>query len=421
MLELSYPQHIFLNELKTPFKAFVGGYGAGKTFIGSLDLCQFAGMNPRVPMSYFAPTYPMIRDIFYPTVDEAAFTRGFRTEAMESNKEVHLYKGRKYYSTIICRSMDNPNSIVGFKTGRSLVDEIDTLPMKKAEKVWNKIIARNRFQFSDQNTIGLTTTPEGFGFVYKKFKEKPTKSYSMVQSSSRENAKHLPDDYISNMIETYAPELVSAYIDGEFVNLTSGTIYTNFDRKLSDCSDLEDGKEPLFIGLDFNVNNMSASVFVKRAGAIRHDEPRLVDEIVKVFDTPAMIRVIKERYGSAGRSINIFPDASGDSRKSNNASQTDISLLEQAGFKVFVEAANPRVKDRINAVQSAFLNAEGKRLLKVNCSRCPNHVTNFEQQTYAESGEPDKTKGNDHTNDEVGYFIFPSYPILRPLTSMKVR
>lgn len=422
MLELSYPQHVYLNELNTPFKAYVGGYGSGKTFVGSLDLCHFAGTNPRIKMAYYAPTYAMMRDIFYPTIEEAAFTRGFRAKVSVSHKEVDLYKGKKYYSTIICRSMDNPDSIIGYKTGRALVDELDLIKMDKAQRVWNKIIARNRLKFDGQNTIGVTTTPEGFGFVYKKFKEAPTESYSMVQASTYENEHNLSSEYIKVLEETYSAELFKAYVNGEFVNLTSGTIYTNFDRVLSNCNDVEDGKEPLFIGMDFNVNNMSGSIFVKRPGEIRNDEPRLVDEIVKVFDTPAMIRTIKERFCKYhGRSINVFPDASGDSRKSVNASQTDKTLLEQAGFRVWVEGSNPRVKDRINSVQSAFLNAKGERLLKVNCARCPQHVVNLEQQTYDDSGEPDKKKGNDHTNDSVGYFVAPTYPLLKPVTSLNVR
>src|SRR5690554_7216264 len=48
--------------------------------------------------------------------------------------------------------------------------------------------------------------------------------------------------------------------------------------------------EPLYIGMDFNVGKMAAVVHVKRDGL-----PRAVDEIIDGYDTPDMIRRIKER------------------------------------------------------------------------------------------------------------------------------
>jgi len=415
MLSLSAPQNIFLNGLNTKYRAYVGGFGSGKTFVGCLDLLIFASQNPKTVQGYFGTSYPSIRDIFYPTFTEAAEMMGFRVDIIESHKEVHLYRGRVYYGTIICRSMDNPASIVGFKIARALVDEIDTMPKSKAKQAWQKIIARLRLKVEGViNRVAVTTTPEGFGFVYDTFANKPTKSYSMVQASSYENAAFLPDDYIESMTESYSKELVEAYINGNFVNLTAGTIYSNFDRVLNNSNEVEDGAEPLFIGMDFNVNNMSAIVHVKRKG-----QPVAVDEILGVADTPAMIEILKSRY--EGRQISIFPDASGNSRKTVNASETDISMLQSAGFDVYNNAANPRVKDRINSMQSAFLNAKGERFYKVNVEKCPNYAANLEQQSYNQAGEPDKSGGNDHTNDAAGYFISYDYAIIKPLTKLNVR
>ncbi len=100
---------------------------------------------------------------------------GFTVDIKESNKEVHVYRGRAYYGTVICRSMEKPNTIVGFKISRALVDEIDTLPKAKADNAWNKIIARLRLKIDGVvNGIGVTTTPEGFLFVYDKFAKNPS-------------------------------------------------------------------------------------------------------------------------------------------------------------------------------------------------------------------------------------------------------
>jgi hypothetical protein len=293
-----------------------------------------------------------------------------------------------------------------------LVDEIDTLPADKAGNAWNKITARLRLVIDGvDNSIGVTTTPEGFQWVYNTFALNPTESYSMVQSSTYENEAYLPPDYISSLIETYPEQLVGAYLDGRFVNLTSGTVYRSYDRVVHNSYETIRQGEPLFIGMDFNVTKQAATVWVKRKGG---KEWHAVDELVDMYDTPEAITIINERYN--GHRINIYPDASGGSRKTVNASVSDISLLEAAGYMVHANKTNPPVKDRINATNAGF----ERGFLFVNAYRCPTVASNLEQQVYDKNGEPDKKSGVDHQNDATTYPIAYEFPINRPAAVLKV-
>lgn len=411
MLSLSAPQSIFLNSLNTKYRGYVGGYGSGKTFIGCIDQLIFAGQYPKTLQGYFAPSYPAIRDIYYPTFDEAAHMMGFNAIIREANKEVHIYRNGGYYGTIICRSMDNPGSIIGFKIARALVDEIDTLPKNKAKNAWNKIIARLRLVIPGiENVVTVTTTPEGFMFVYDQFALDPSPSYSMVQASTYENEVYLPPDYISSMIETYPSELISAYLGGQFVNLTSGTVYNAYDRALNNSKEMIQEKELLCIGMDFNVTNMSAVVYVHRG-----QDWHAVDELKGIYDTPAMITTIQERYKE--HSIRVYPDASGSSRKSVDASVSDISLLEAAGFSVYKNKKNPAVKDRVMSANKAFID---KRLM-INDKMCPEYARCMEQLTYDANGEPDKKSNIDHLPDAGTYPIAYEMPINKPSTKLTMR
>lgn len=407
---LSYPQNIYLNQFSTPFKAYVGGYGSGKTFVGCLDLLNFVSVHPGITMAYFGPTYGTIRDVFYPTIEEAGKHLGFSCDIKTANREVHLYRGLYFYGTIICRSMDNPNSIIGFKFARAFIDEMDTLAtIEKQEKAWNKIIARRRGSTEYQVVIGMTTTPEGFKHTYNLFSDNPTKSYSMVQASSYENKKYLPGDYISTLMETYSSELVNAYVNGLFVNLTAGTVYNMFDRVLNHSPIVENSGEYLHIGMDFNVTNMSGIVHV-----IRNGDPIAVDELGGIYDTPAMIETLKEKY--LDHPISIYPDSSGKNRESVDASTSDIAELERAGYHCVYDGLNPRIKDRTASMNRMFLSAKGERKYKVNTIRCPGYTKNLEQQSYDKSGMPDKSGNNDHKPDAGGYFICNKFPINRPET-----
>lgn len=407
MLNLSAPQDIYLNGLNTKFRAYVGGFGSGKTFVGCLDLLVFASRNPRTVQGYFGTSYPAIRDIFYPTFTEAAEMMGFTVKILESNKEVHIYRGSVYYGTIICRSMDNPSSIVGFKISRALVDEIDTLNKEKASLAWNKIIARMRLVIKGVvNGIGVTTTPEGFRFVYDRFKQDPKPDYSMVQASTYENEEFLPPDYIQSLTDTYPSGLISAYIRGQFVNMTSGSVYTSYDRLRHDSKESIKPRERLFIGMDFNVNNMAACVYVERDNALH-----CVEEISGGRDTPYVIDLINDRWKSQGHDIWVYPDASGKNASSKGASLSDINLLSMAGYAVQAKDSNPRVKDRIMSVNKSF---EDGRLF-INSMRCPETAKCVEQQAYDKNGEPDKKSGLDHQTDAFGYPIAFRMPVVKPM------
>lgn len=66
---LNIPQARFL-AMQHKFKAYVAGFGSGKTWVGCGGICKGMWEHPKINQGYFAPTYPQIRDIFYPTIEE---------------------------------------------------------------------------------------------------------------------------------------------------------------------------------------------------------------------------------------------------------------------------------------------------------------------------------------------------------------
>jgi len=402
------PQASFL-ELPHKYRAYVAGFGSGKTVAGCMALCSHQHDFDRINSGYFAPTYPMIRDIFYPTIEEVSFMFDYKVKINEGNHEVHYYDGKRYIGTTICRSLDKPGSIIGFKIGHAMIDEFDTLPLAKALHAWRKIQARMRYKIPGlKNGVDVTTTPEGFLATHKLFVEDPStkpelrKNYGIIQASTYDNEKNLPSDYIPTLVESYPDELILAYIDGQFVNLKSGTVYRSYKRKTHDSNEtINPNGEVLFIGMDFNVQKMAAKIFVKRS-----DGFHCVAELKDVFDTPAMIKTIKEKWGDRFRKI-VYPDSSGANRSTSNASTSDIKLLGGAGFEVRAKPSNPFIKDRVNSVNVAFAKAK----IKVNARLCPTTASELEKQAYDPNGMPDKASGFDHGNDAFGYFVAYEMPV----------
>lgn len=419
--KLNVPQHKFL-QMPHKFRAYVAGFGSGKTWVGSVALLNHLAAYPRIDAAYYAPTYKLVKGVFWPTIEEVAYSMGFETKIKIADHEVHVRYGSKHYGVIHCRTMDNPSSIVGFKSGHALVDELDILDKEKAEQAWRKILARMRYNVAGlKNGVDVTTTPEGFKFTYERFKktvaEKPelASTYGLIQASTYDNEKNLPADYIDTLIADYPPQLIEAYIAGQFVNLTSGTVYKNYNRDAHRSKEVvkKDGDkgEPLYIGMDFNVTKMAATIYVQRDGG---KQWHAVDEIKNGYDTPDVVSAIQGRY--AGHQINVYPDASGGARKTVGASTSDLALLRAAGFRVLVHPTNPEIKDRVLAVNSAF----HRGVLFVNDRKCPATAECLEQQVYDDNGMPDKKNGKDHQNDATGYPIAYEMPIRKPVAKIPV-
>ena len=431
---LSYPQHeAYHSTAKNT--AIVAGFGSGKTDLDMFRCVDSIFEYKGADMGYFAPTISLIKDIFYPKISEYLDSIKVPHKILDQRNIIKIHG----FGKIFCRTMDNPDNIVGFEILDAFIDELDIMKEVKAVKAYRKIKARCRMKIRNTrkqrkhwkkagykkkykpSQVFVSTTPEGFKATYKLFKKKPLpgernsiylKNSKLVQMSTYSNLSNLPSDYISDLMETYPANLINAYINGIFVNLVSMPVWANFDRRYNCSFEKVEGGEPLHIGIDFNVGRGCAVIYVMRGGF-----PVAVDEIVNSYDTPATIRIIKERYPN--NSITVYPDATGKSRKSVNATESDIALLKDELWIVKVRASNPNIKDRVSATNAMFFNGLGERRLKVNVLRCPYFTEALEQQIYDNNGQPEKGEGKgDDITDGGSYPIAYLYPIKKIVTTV---
>lgn len=399
-LTLTGPQYDFVTA-EDQFPAFVAGFGSGKTHAGIARTLAKKLSYPRQDVAYYLPTYDLVRRIGFPRFAEQLEEMRLPFKTNKADNVIQIADA----GTIIFRTLDTPERIIGYEVADSIADELDTLKEEQAREAWNKIISRNRQKKPDGslNTVGVATTPEGFRFVYDRWQRRGGPGYRIIRASTLSNATNLPAGYIDSLRATYSSNLLAAYLDGEFVNLASGSVYPEFDRVLNATSEQVQGAEALHVGMDFNVGKMSAVIHV-----LRSDEPHAVTERTRVLDTPAMAALLRRDFPH--NPIIVYPDASGESRKSNNASESDLAILRKAGFSVRVNATNPRVKDRVLAM-NALIHKDGARRYRVSPEGCPELVESLEKQAYDKHGEPDKAGGLDHVVDAAGYFVAYRYPI----------
>lgn len=368
----------------------VAGFGSGKTEAAvSKAAYKLTSTSSKLNVGYYLPNYPLINDIAVPRFQEFFEKHNIKYKYNSSEKIF-----RTKYGKILLRNMTKPETIVGYETFYSIIDEIDILPKAKAKAVFNKIIARNR-QIDDngqKNSIDLVSTPEGFNFLYNFAVKEATDEKLLIKAKTSDNP-FLPDDYIDTLAAQYTIEELTAYINGEFCNLTSGSVYKSYDREKNDTTREVLPNESLYIGMDFNVQNMHAIVHIIENGSMY-----AVDEFVKVYDTTELCQQIRERYPN--NAIEINPDASCKNRNTAGLSDYDIILDDKWNFNVNIRRKNPEILNRVRGVNKSLEN----QIYFVNLEKCPTYSDALSQQTY-KNGLPDKTSGLDHILDAGTYAV----------------
>lgn len=305
-------------------------------------------------------------------------------------------------TTIYCEVTENfaYKRWAGGNRAWAVIDEIDT--MQYPSEVW--IFANDRVRIGPFNQTACASTPEGFGFLWDFFDQKPLQDpaarldRALVRSCTFDNP-HINKDYVKNQIMTRDPKTLRAYVYGEFVNLDGTLVYWRFDKALHQTAKkLSDF--PLnyiaYVGVDFNKNINAACICIIKDGIVY-----CVDECYGAADTEALIAQLVQKL--KGRAIKIFPDASG---------YEGIRQLERrfGSQNVIYDAANPPVRVRVASVNEKLSNRAGVPQVLVNPATAPHVFNGLMRQVKDAKGEPDKKAGLDHALDGFGYFIYQNWP-----------
>ena len=398
-MPLTKPQSQVIKD-KARFRVLITGRRFGKTYLAINELAKFASRSKQ-KVWYVAPTYRQAKQICWNELKERLIEHKWVKTINNSDLTIIL----KNNSSITLRGADNEQSLRGVGLNFLVMDEFADIH----KEAWYEVL---RPTLSDTGGHALFCgSPRGFGnWSYELFKQgesnKDWQSFKyttleggQVSSQEIEQAKQDLD------VRTFQQEY-----EATFVNY-SGMIYYNFNRQKNIIEKYERDSAFLHIGLDFNVDPMTAVVCI-----IERDIVVVVDEIqIYSSNTQEMCDEIRNRYRN--KNIVVYPDPSARQRKTSAGGFTDISILKNAGFDVRCRNTAPLVRDRINSVNSRLKNVNGKNNLFIVKS-CKNVIKSIERQIYKEGTHiPDKDSGYDHMNDALGYLIEYNFPLRRNFVS----
>lgn len=389
-------------------RVMVGGLGCGKTATGCKRIVSAALDNAPCPVAAVSPTFSVARRTVIPGIQEllqgkqARLGRAFWWRYNSATHEFKIrYHGRDCLIQIL--SGERPLSLRGPNLAVAYIDE----PFIQDFEVFQQMMARIRHPDAVYRMMLITGSPEGnLGWGYDlctgMMKGKP--DVGIVHASTRANLALSPD-YVQRLESVYSERAAQAYIEGKFVNLNEGLVYYAFDP-MEHVVDLPmpTGAE-LGVGMDFNVNPMAACVFWRRGSQVH---------IFKTYelpnaDTEYLCQVLKEQFWDKGLR-EVFPDASGKERSTKApGGKSDFHYIREAGFTIRCKDANPKRKDRYNAVNGKLKPRNGKVSLTIgkDCQSLIRAASTYSHELML------KQESLSHILDAMSYPIAYLFPVDR--------
>ena len=389
---------------KSRFRVLITGRRFGKTFLAINELAKFASQSNK-KVWYIAPTYRQAKQICWNDLKDRLIQHRWVKKINNSDLTITL----KNNSSITLRGADNEQSLRGVGLDFIVMDEFADVH----KEAWYEVL---RPTLSDTKGHALFCgSPRGFGnWSYELFKQGETnKDWASFKYTTLEGGQ-VDDNEIEQARQDLDIRTFQQEYEATFVNY-SGMIYYNFNRQKNIVDKYDKDAGVFHIGLDFNVDPMSAVICI-----IVNEIIIVVDEIqIYSSNTQEMCEEIKTRYQN--KKIVVYPDPSARQRKTSAGGFTDLSILKNAGFDVKCKNTAPLIRDRINAVNAKLKNVNGKNSLFIVKS-CKNVIKSIERQIYKEGTHvPDKDSGYDHMNDALGYLIEFNFPLRRNFVANPVK
>lgn len=188
----------------------------------------------------------------------------------------------------------------------------------------------------------------------------------------------------------------------------SGRVYYPFDRGEHVGQYAFNPTLPIWVGMDFNIDPMSAVIFQPQPDG----EIWAVDEIVQFgSNTEEICKELDRKYWRIQNQITMYPDPAGGQRQ-HARGETDLDILRENNLKkIKFRRKHPPVADRVNSVNRMLRAADGTVKMRID-ARCKHLITALEQTIYkAGSRDVDKDAGTEHSADAAGYCIELEYPV----------
>lgn len=370
----------------------IAGYGSGKTYSLVWMILAISSMfDEPVAVGLFGPTMTfmeknLLNELFiFCTLNAIPYK-------YNSQKAVLLLGNAIFY--VIATSI--PKLIYGYTLQIALVDEHDELPQEVAVEAYVAIKERTRKPLPDGRApyAVFATTAQGYKGIYAIVEEikRKKRPYYLLRAKTRDNPYN-DRSYVENLEAIYNENERLAFLEGQFVNLTTGRVYPGYDPTRNDLHGAfpVEPNETIHIGQDLNSGFSKGTAYVVRNG---------MAYAAKTFSFPVIGNAPQiMRAAFPLNRILWYPDASGKEIIAGYAAELRANKIE-----LRMGTINPPILERIFFVNKLL--ELGRLFISDECE--PLRLA-LKVRQFDESGKPEKGKGEaapDHICDSNEYVIW---------------
>lgn len=371
---------------------YQGGYGSGKTFLGSLlglmTLCE------NHDSAWLVASDTGVR-LSLTTVQTYKDLLGDAEIDFRYNKTDKVLTIPDWGGKVIFKGLEDPDALRGVNAIGCHIEEASLIE----ESAYLAILSRLRQSTGKSIRVVLTTNPQSTrGWLYDHFVErsgittedmrgsKVKISRRRVIASTLEN-KHVSDAYIAMLKASYDDDLYRIMVEGLDGDYAKGLVCKSW----TDANIMETPYRPelrLYLSCDFNIDPNSWVVFHRF-----NNEFHFIDEIV--LENSTTVQSTEEffrRYGAHDKGVIVTGDASGDNRSTQAKTALDTnyttirSRLSELGMRhvmIDIKQSNPPVSDRTAAWNRAVCDSNGVRRVFVD-PKCQHLIDNCRNLKYVE-------------------------------------
>jgi hypothetical protein len=370
----------------------IAGYGSGKTYSLVWMILALSSMyDETITCGLFGPTMTfmeknLLNELFvFCMLNKIPYK-------YNSQKAVLLIGNAIFY--VIATSI--PKLIYGYTLQIALVDEHDELPQEVAIEAYTAIKERTRKPLPDGRApyTVFATTAQGYKGIYAIVEELKRKKrpFYLLRAKTRDNPFN-DKSYVENLEAIYNENERLAFLEGMFVNLTTGRVYPGYDPAKNDLHGAFplEPNETVHVGQDLNSGFSKGVAYVIRDGKAY---------AVKAFSFPVIgnaPQIIRAAF-PVNRII-WYPDASGKEIMAGYTAEMRNSKIE-----LRIGTINPPIIERI-----FFVNKLCELDRMFICDDAEPLRIALKVRQFDETGKPTKGKGEaapDHICDSNEYVIW---------------
>lgn len=216
-----------LHNDEAKFVWYCGGFGSGKSFIGSHAAVRLAMSAPGgrglIARNTLVDLKATTMKTFFEVIDPRLIYKWNKTENL-----LTLINGHEIYFW----GLDDIEKLKSLEIGWFWFDEVDEVkPI-----VFDVAVGRLRNKRQPKRVGMITSNSEGKNWTYKKFirgvgvrTQKDLDKYYVIKAPSTENT-HLPEDYIETL-NSYTGDLFDRYVNASF-DVFEGQVFKEFRRDI---------------------------------------------------------------------------------------------------------------------------------------------------------------------------------------------